>query len=93
MKALWMSRTTVIWTALVVATLVSYELGHGVGFDDVHIAGAAILLVTFVKVRFVVLDFMEIRTAPRWMRGLFEAWIVGCAAMLIALFLFGSPTS
>jgi len=93
MKALWLSRTTAIWTALVVATLISYELGHGVGLDDVRAAGAAILLVTFLKVRFVVLDFMEIRHAPLWMRAVYEGWIVVCAAMLIALFLFGSSWS
>lgn len=87
MRALWWSRTTAIWALLVIATLVSWELGHGVGFDDARSAGAAILAVTFVKVRFVVLDFMEIRTAPRWLRAILEGWIVLCAAMLIWLFL------
>jgi hypothetical protein len=86
-KSLWLSRTTLIWTLLVVATLISWELGHGVGFDDARAGGAAILVVTFIKVRFVVLDFMEIRTAPRWMRALLEAWIVLCASILIGLFL------
>lgn len=91
MKSLWLSRTTLIWTLLVVATLVSWELGHGVGFDSARAAGAAILVVTFVKVRFVVLDFMEIRTALWWMRAILEGWIVVCAAVLVFLFLDGSP--
>ena len=93
MKDLLLSRTSAIWALLVAATLVSWELGHGVGFDDARSAGAAILAVTFVKVRFVVLDFMEIRTAPRWMRAVLETWIVLCAALLIVLFLSGSKQS
>jgi hypothetical protein len=90
MKALWLSRTSLIWMLLVAATLVSWELGHGVGLDSARSAGAAILLVTFIKVRFVVLDFMEIRTAPWWMRAILEGWIVLCAAVLIFLFFNGS---
>ncbi len=89
MKSLWWSRTTLIWALLVGATLVSWELGHGVGFDSARAASVAILAVTFVKVRFVVLDFMEIRTAPRWMRVTLETWIVLCGSMLIGLFLQG----
>lgn len=87
MKDLLLTRTTLIWVLLVGATLVSWELGHGVGFDSAAAAGAAILVVTFVKVRFVVLDFMEIRGAPRWMRVIAEGWVVLCCALLIGLFL------
>ncbi|TDU28983.1 cytochrome c oxidase subunit IV [Panacagrimonas perspica] len=87
MKALLLTRTTLIWFLLVGATLVSWELGHGVGLDSAAAAGAAILLVTFVKVRFVVLDFMELRGAPNWMRAIAEGWIVLCCALLIGLFL------
>ena len=87
MKALLLTRTTLIWLLLVAATLVSWELGHGVGFESAAAAGAAILVVTFVKVRFVVLDFMEIRGAPRWMRVIAESWVVLCCALLIGLFL------
>ena len=88
MKDLWRSRTTLIWGLLVVATLVSWQLGHGAGFDSAKAAGAAILVVTFVKVRFVMLEFMELREAPRWMRVLSQAWMLLITAILVGLFLF-----
>lgn len=90
MKALLLSRVTAVWALLVAATLCSWELGHGVGFETARAAGSAILVVTFIKVRFVMLDFMEIRHAPRWMRVTGQAWIVLIAAILIGLFITGS---
>lgn len=90
MKDLWLSRTTLIWALLVAATMLSWEMGHGVGFGSTKASGSAILVVTFVKVRFVVLEFMEIRAAPRWMRVVGEGWILFCASLLIGLFVTGS---
>ena len=87
MKDLWLSRTTLIWGLLVVATLVSWQLGHGAGFDTAKSAGTAILIVTFVKVRFVMLEFMELRDAPRWMSLVSQAWMAVVAAVLVGLFL------
>lgn len=90
MKDLLLNRITAVWAMLVIATLVSWELGHGVGFKTATAAGIAILVVTFVKARFVILDFMEIRGAPRWMRLVGESWIVLGCTLLIGLFLVGS---
>jgi hypothetical protein len=90
MRALWLSRTTLVWALLVGATMLSWALGHGIGFRSARTAGAVIIVVTFVKVRFVILEFMEIRHAPRWMRFVGEAWIVVIATLLIGLFVGGS---
>ncbi|HSV71967.1 MAG TPA: cytochrome C oxidase subunit IV family protein [Methylibium sp.] len=87
MKALLLSRVSAVWALLVAATLLSWGLGHGLGRQDAGWAGVAILLVTFVKVRFVMLEFMELRGAPRWMRCIGEAWIVLVAALLARLFI------
>lgn len=86
MRDLIRSRATVIWALLVGATLLSWELGHGLGAQDTRVAGSLILVVAMVKVRFVMLDFMEIRHAPPWMRIGAEVWTVGLAALLVALF-------
>ncbi len=91
MKDFLLSRTTLVWGLLVGATLLSWELGHGGGFESVRLAGAAIFVITFIKVRFVILDFMELRDAPRWMRMVGEGWIVLICSVLIALFVIGSP--
>lgn len=90
MKSLLLSRVTAVWFGLVAATAASWELGHGVGVDDLRHAGVAILVVAFVKVRFVILDFMEIRHAPIAARIVAEAWVVAVCATLVTLFL-GTP--
>ncbi len=87
MKALLLSRVTAVWGLLIVATMLSWQLGHGVGFDDARLAGTAILIVTFIKVRFVIRDFMEIGHAPRWMQRIGDGWIVLIMALLVGLFL------
>lgn len=91
MRSLLVSRITAVWALLVAATMLSWELGHGLGFASARSAGAAILIVTFIKVRFVMLDFMEVRRAPRWMRGVGEAWIVLITTLLVVLFLRALP--
>lgn len=84
MTALLRSRTTLVWLLLVAATALSWGMGHGVGISDTRIAGAAIIVVTFVKARFVIFEFMEIRGAPKWMQQVGNGWTVLIAALLIA---------
>ncbi len=90
MAASLQSRVTVIWVGLLVATGLSWQFGHGFGFGEkFHYATAAILIVTFVKIRFVFLDFMELRTAPRPLRIAFEVWAVSVCVTLIGLYWLG----
>jgi hypothetical protein len=88
MKELVLSRNTAVWLLLIGATVLSWNFNHGLGFDSLPQAGIAILVVTFLKVRFVVFDFMEVRQAPKVLRWISEAWIVLTAVTLIALFLW-----
>jgi hypothetical protein len=87
MQALLLSRTSLIWLLLVAATALSWEVGHGFGLHGPRQAGVAIIVVAFIKVRYVLLDFMEIRHAPIAMRGAAEVWAVGVCGVLIAMFL------
>jgi len=41
-----------------------------------------VIFLAFLKVRWVLLDFMELRSAPTKLRLLFEAWVIGVAACL-----------
>ncbi len=90
MTTLLRTRTTLIWFILVAATFLSWEMGHGIGLHDIHQASAAIIVVAFVKVRFVILDFMEIRHAPIWMRIVGETWCVVVCSVLVVLYLRGA---
>jgi len=88
LKALLLDRITLIWFGLVAATVLSWEFGHGFGLDDYpRLSTVAILMIAFVKVRYVVLDFMEIRAAPRPLRLLLEAWTIVVCVALVALYL------
>ncbi len=84
------SRVTGIWAGLLVATGLSWQFGHGFGFGEkFHYATTAILILTFVKIRFVFLDFMELRTAPWPLRMAFEVWAVSVCVTLIGLYWLG----
>jgi Prokaryotic Cytochrome C oxidase subunit IV len=86
MNSLIFSRIGLVWFLLVAATAASWEMGHGVGFEDIRHASIAIIVVAFVKVRFVILDFMEIRHAPIWMRIVGETWCVVVCSVLVVLY-------
>lgn len=87
------NRVTLVWFILVAATAASWEFGHGVGFSDIRYASIAIIVIAFVKVRFVILDFMEIRHAPVPMRIVGEVWAVVVCSVLVLLYLHGSPAA
>lgn len=76
-----------VWAGLMLATLASWWLGIHEGDEpgDGPSAGtAAVLVVTFVKVRFVATHFMEVRGAPLALRLIFDAYVVVvCTALLV----------
>jgi hypothetical protein len=84
-------RLHVVWLALVAATGVSWLLGagHGAGADSARAGTAIALGVAFVKVRYVGLEFMELRHAPPSLRWIFEGWVAVVGVTLITLYLTG----
>lgn len=87
MRSLVLSRITLVWFALLAATLASWEMGHGIGIHSVTHASIAIIIVSFVKVGFVMMEFMELRHAPRLARLLALAWLVAISIVLIVLYM------
>jgi Prokaryotic Cytochrome C oxidase subunit IV len=91
MSVLLNHRISVLWLVLILATALSWEFGHGLGFGDhTHYGTVAVILIAFVKVRYVFLDFMELRTAPVALRLIFEAWAVLVGGAIIMLYWPGS---
>ncbi len=79
-------RITAVWLLLVLATLFSWESAQ-VGQDH-RLATSIVLVIAFIKARFVGLEFMELREAPLPLRLIFEAWVIlACAALLILYWL------
>lgn len=87
MRVLVLHRLSAIWLILVLATIASWEIGHGLGIEDRRLASVAIIIVAMVKVRFVALDFMELRDAPLPFRIAANLWTAGIAAGLSAMIL------
>lgn len=85
-------RISAIWFALVLATCLSWESVQGFAWaQDPRLATTTVIAIAFVKVRFVALDFMELRHAPLALRLFFEFWVIGLAAAMIGLYWILSP--
>ncbi|MEZ0352007.1 cytochrome C oxidase subunit IV family protein [Mycobacterium sp. pR1184] len=84
--ALLRARSTVVWLVLVMVTMLSWALGADHGVDST--VGVVVLGLAVVKVRFVGLDFMELRNAPLMLRALFEAYCIILWVVLAGMYLW-----
>ena len=75
-------RATWVWLALVALTCVT-TWGLSKDLFSPAIAVIGTFLIAAVKVRYVMLDFMELRDAPVPVRALFEAWPLVVAAGIL----------
>jgi hypothetical protein len=92
LAALLRTRVTAVWGALICATVISWQLGvdHGLrSHADERLVSIGILLIAFTKVRFVGLYFMELKSAPWALRGLFEGYCLLVFTVLLAVYLSG----
>lgn len=81
------SRPVAIWLLLVAATLFSLSLFAAFSpYHGAHYVSYAVLSIAFIKARFIGLDFMELRSAPRPLRLAFEVWLLVVAGTLMALY-------
>jgi len=79
-------RLVATWAVLLALTLLSFESAWGVTWlRDPAAAIALVIGVALLKVRIVILEFMEVREAPWVLRAPLEAWVVGIAAGILAL--------
>lgn len=84
-------RITIVWFGLVLATLVSWALSSEHVFDSTGaraLTTMAVLAVAMIKVRYVGLDFMELRHAPRALRLVLEIWLISVYALVVGLYIF-----
>ena len=82
-------RVTRVWLALMMLTVVTtWGLSKNVFTPSVAVTG--IFLIGALKVRFVMLDFMELRYAPVRVRVIFEGWIVLVVGLILG-FWFLTP--
>ena len=75
-------RVTWVWLGLILLTCVTtWGLSKDIISPAVAVVGT--FLIAALKVRYVVLDFMELRSAPLPVRMAFEAWPVVVALVIL----------
>ncbi len=75
-------RATWVWIGLMMATCVT-TWGLSKDAFNPTVAVVGIFLIAALKVRFVILDFMELRHAPVPVRMAFEVWVVAVAVIIL----------
>ena len=77
---------TVIWVALMLATCAStWWLSKDLVLPTV--ATVAIVLIAAVKIRLVLMHFMELRSAPLAWRLVFEIWLLVITGLILGFYL------
>lgn len=79
-----------VWAALAAATLASWWLGideGGAPGDGASAATVAVIVIAFVKIRFVGRHFMELRHAPLALRLILDAYVVIVCSTLTVIYL------
>lgn len=86
MRALLFNRLSFFWALLIAATMLSAVLGHGIGIENAKLASTAVIVVAFIKARYVILEFMELRHAPLFFRAFAEVWAVLICTLLCVMY-------
>ena len=83
--------TTYAWIILSAITVVSWWLSpaHDHGRPAVPSVGitVAVILLAFIKGRMIIRYFMEVRTAPRWLKLTTDAWLTALWGGVLAIYL------
>jgi hypothetical protein len=81
---------TTVWGFLFIGTVTSWFLAPEKDYLEPLLPGLIIILIAFLKVRLILLYFMELRIAPQPWRGLFEAWMAVACAIVMFLYIIGT---
>ena len=77
-----------IWLLLCALTAITWALGEGAGDpESARYVTLALLVLAFIKIRFVVRQFMEVGRAVLLLRVLLDVWIVAVLGLIILFYL------
>lgn len=82
---------TVVWIVLSAITIGSWWLApgrSGVAAVPSTPITAVVVLLGFIKCRLIIRYFMEVRTAPQWLRWATDGWLVALWAAVLIIYLF-----
>ncbi|ANI38030.1 prokaryotic cytochrome C oxidase subunit IV family protein [Mycolicibacterium vaccae 95051] len=78
------------WAVLTAITVGSWWLAPAHFTGTVHASTAItalVLVLTLVKVRLILWNFMEVRTAPRWLKASADVWLGALFVSVFAIYL------
>lgn len=85
------ARLTYVWLILSAITIAAWWLGPAHARTGL-VASApitiAVLAMGLVKARLIIAHFMEVRTAPRWLRLFTDSWLVVLWGAILAIYLW-----
>ena len=79
------------WIALMVITIGSWSLAPAHASHAVQASvpiTALVLAMTWVKTRMVFQHFMEVNTAPKWLKYATDGWLTGLLVTVFVIYLF-----
>jgi hypothetical protein len=93
MKAMFAAhRLTYVWIALSAVTVLSWWLGHRAHAHGHFVKSlpitVGVLAIGFVKTWLVIREFMEVRTAPTWLRLVTDGWLVAFWGAVLVIYLY-----
>lgn len=93
MRSYLRNRLTYIWLFLCIITVISWWTGsgHGVNHYRANVpVTAVVLIIALIKTRFVIWNYMEVRSAPSWLRLTCDAWLWCLFVLIASFYCFGS---
>lgn len=93
MKGAFDKRLFIAWLVLVTITLLYLWIDHSVDKSEILMASTVVTVATIclacVKVRIIMREFMEAKSAPPFLCGITDFWVVLMAVALIGTYLGG----
>ena len=91
MRAKINERLTSVWVILSACTILSWWLGtmvrdRGQVVSSVSIT-IGVLAIGLFKARLIIGQFMEVRTAPKWLRVFTDLWLIAFWGAVLAIYL------
>lgn len=85
------ARLTYVWLVLSAITVAAWWLGpahtHRAVVASVGIT-VAVLVMAVIKARLIIQHFMEVRTAPRWLRLFTDIWLIALWGAVLGIYLW-----
>lgn len=80
-----------MWAFLLALTFGSFVIGMEQSAGFASVGAVMILAIAMLKVRLIGIHFMDLRSAPRTLRALFEAYLLTVLSVLVAFDVFVKP--